>query len=160
MHGFVSRWPTVLICPFPITWDLQCLWEKWKSESEVTQSCPTLCDPWTVAHQAPLSVGFSRQEYQSGLPFPSPQKPTTSLIIMLLQGMFHFILAASDSSSLSWVFNSLTVWGTWCLAMIFFVSMLVNVCNILEPRIWCLFVTSGKFLATISSNIASVLFPL
>ena len=28
--------------------------------------------PWTVAYQAPLSVGFSRQEYWSGLPFPSP----------------------------------------------------------------------------------------
>ena len=28
--------------------------------------------PWTVAHQTPLSVGFSRQEYWSGLPFPSP----------------------------------------------------------------------------------------
>ena len=28
--------------------------------------------PWTVAHQAPLSVGFSRQEYWSGLPFPTP----------------------------------------------------------------------------------------
>ena len=28
--------------------------------------------PWTVAHQAPLSIGFSRQEYWSGLPFPSP----------------------------------------------------------------------------------------
>jgi len=28
--------------------------------------------PWTVAHQAPLSMGFSRQTYQSGLPFPSP----------------------------------------------------------------------------------------
>ena len=28
--------------------------------------------PWTVAHQAPLSMGFSRQEYYSGLPFPSP----------------------------------------------------------------------------------------
>ena len=27
--------------------------------------------PWTVAHQAPLSVGFSRQEYWGGLPFPS-----------------------------------------------------------------------------------------
>ena len=27
---------------------------------------------WTVAHQAPLSMGFSRQEYQNGLPFPSP----------------------------------------------------------------------------------------
>ena len=38
----------------------------------VTQSCPTLCDPRTVAHQAPLSMGFSKQEYWSGLPFPSP----------------------------------------------------------------------------------------
>ena len=28
--------------------------------------------PWTVAYQAPPSVGFSRQEYWSGLPFPSP----------------------------------------------------------------------------------------
>ena len=31
-----------------------------------------LVAPWTVAHQAPLSMGFSRQEYWSGLPFPSP----------------------------------------------------------------------------------------
>ena len=30
--------------------------------------------PWTIAHQAPLSTGFSRQEYWSGLPFPSPNK--------------------------------------------------------------------------------------
>ena len=44
----------------------------YESESEVTQSCPTLCTPWTVAHQAPPSVGFSRQEYWSGLPLPSP----------------------------------------------------------------------------------------
>ena len=29
--------------------------------------------PWTVAHQAPLSMGFPRQEYWSGLPFPSPR---------------------------------------------------------------------------------------
>ena len=28
--------------------------------------------PWTVIHQAPLSVGFSRQEYWRGLPFPTP----------------------------------------------------------------------------------------
>ena len=28
--------------------------------------------PWTVAYQAPLSMGFSKQEYWSGLPFPSP----------------------------------------------------------------------------------------
>ena len=38
----------------------------------VAKSCQTLCDPWTVAHQAPLSLGLPRQEYWSGLPFPSP----------------------------------------------------------------------------------------
>ena len=32
----------------------------------------TFATPWTVAHQAPLSMGFSRQEYWIGLPFPSP----------------------------------------------------------------------------------------
>ena len=36
------------------------------------QFCPTLCDPWTIALQAPLSMGFPRQEYCSGLPLPSP----------------------------------------------------------------------------------------
>ena len=35
------------------------------------QTCPTLCD--LVAHQAPLSMGFSRQEHWNGLPFPSPE---------------------------------------------------------------------------------------
>ena len=36
------------------------------------QFCLTLCNPWTVAHQAPLSMEFSRQEHWSGLPFPPP----------------------------------------------------------------------------------------
>ena len=36
------------------------------------RSCPTLCDHMTVAHQAPLSLGFPGQEYWSGLPFPFP----------------------------------------------------------------------------------------
>ena len=40
--------------------------------SEVTQLCPTLCNPWTVAHQAPQPMGLSRHKYWSGLPFPSP----------------------------------------------------------------------------------------
>ena len=39
----------------------------------VAQSCPTLCNTMTVALQAPLSMGFPREEYQSGLPFPSPR---------------------------------------------------------------------------------------
>ena len=40
--------------------------------SWVAKLCPTLVIPWTVARQAPLSIEFSRQEYCSGLPLPSP----------------------------------------------------------------------------------------
>ena len=38
----------------------------------VAKSCLTLVTPWTVACQAPLSMGFSRQECWNRLPFPSP----------------------------------------------------------------------------------------
>ena len=38
----------------------------------VAQSCLTLATPWAVACRVPLSMGFFRQEYGSGLPFPSP----------------------------------------------------------------------------------------
>ena len=43
-----------------------------ESESEVTQWVWLFATLWTVAYQAPLSMEFSRQEYWSGLPFPSP----------------------------------------------------------------------------------------
>ena len=43
-----------------------------KGEVSIVQSCPALPTLWTVAHQAPLSVEFSRQEYRSRLPFPPP----------------------------------------------------------------------------------------
>ena len=36
------------------------------------QSCPAPCDPMDVAHQAPMSIAFSRQEHWSGLPCPPP----------------------------------------------------------------------------------------
>ena len=67
----------------PLSWDspgkntgvgchflLQCM--KVKHESEVTQLCLTLCDPIDGSPPGPLSLGFSRQEHWSGLPFPSP----------------------------------------------------------------------------------------
>ena len=41
-------------------------------DSLVTKSYLTLATPWSIACQAPLSMGFSKQEYWSGLPFPSP----------------------------------------------------------------------------------------
>ena len=54
---------------------------KVKSESEVAQSCQTFATPQTVAYQAPLSMGFSRQEYWSGLPLPSLDKPAANIIL-------------------------------------------------------------------------------
>ena len=44
----------------------------------IAQSCLTLCTPWTIVHQASLSIEFSSQEYWSGLLFRSPYTYTTS----------------------------------------------------------------------------------
>ena len=51
--------------------------------------------PWTVAHEAPLSIGLSQQEYWSGLPFPPPGdqpnagiKPTSPMALTLGGGFF------------------------------------------------------------------------
>ena len=51
----------------------------------------TLCNPWTVAYQAPLSMGFSWQDYWSGLPFPSSgnlPKPGIKQMPHVLTGEF------------------------------------------------------------------------
>ena len=67
----------------------------------VTKLCPTLATPWTVACQAPLSMGFSRQAYWSGLPFPSPgdlpdpgikpRSPVLQILYWLSYDGSHFV---------------------------------------------------------------------
>ena len=47
-----------------------------------TKSCLTLATPWTVACQASLTMGFSRQEYWSGLPFPSPREACVTFVFI------------------------------------------------------------------------------
>ena len=47
---------------------------KWKNKVKSLSCVWLLVTPWTAAHQAPPSMGFSRQEYWSGLPLPSPPK--------------------------------------------------------------------------------------
>ena len=45
---------------------------KWKVKVKSLSHVQLFVTPWTVAYQAPLSMGFSRQEYWGGFPFPSP----------------------------------------------------------------------------------------
>ena len=45
---------------------------KWKVKVKLFSGVWLLATPWTAAHQAPPSMGFSRQEYWSGVPLPSP----------------------------------------------------------------------------------------
>ena len=70
--------------------------------------------PWIVAHQAPLSMGFSRQEYWSGLPCPSPGdlpdpgiRPVSLSLVLQLEGGFFITSTTweaqiSVSSSMKW----------------------------------------------------------
>ena len=50
----------------------KCKMKLGRKKKDSTKLCPTLEIPQTLAHQALLSMGFSRQEYWSGLLFPSP----------------------------------------------------------------------------------------
>ena len=66
---------------------------------KLLQSCPTLCDLWTVACKAPLSMGFSRQEYWSGLPCPPPgdlPNPGIESVFLVFwigrQVLYHFVI--------------------------------------------------------------------
>ena len=81
---------------------LQCV--KVKSEREVAPSCPTLSDPMDCSPPGPPSMGFSRQEYWSGVPLPSPKKT------MFLFKYFHKWTKLSHgflqrTQNKSWTYN-------------------------------------------------------
>jgi len=80
----------------------------------VTKLCPTLCDPMTVAHQGPLSIGFPRQEYWSEFSFPSPgDLPDPGIEPTLQADSFplshpessHLFLAVVVVQLLNWVWH-------------------------------------------------------
>ena len=55
---------------------------KWKVKGKSLNRVWLLATPWTAAYQAPLSMGFSKQEYWSGVPLPSPKRPAEPYLIM------------------------------------------------------------------------------
>ena len=56
---------------------------KWKVKVKSFSRVRPSGTSWTAAHQAPPSMGFSRQEYWSGVPLPSPKWHATSLQVMI-----------------------------------------------------------------------------
>ena len=80
----------------------------------VSISCSVMSDsfmtPWTAAHQAPLSIGFPRQEYWSGLPFPSPWAlPNPGIELSLLhcrQILYHLSLQRSPFLKNKYLFST------------------------------------------------------
>ena len=90
------------------------------------QSCPTLETPETAAHRAPPSLGFSRQEYWSGVPLPSPLLDIDTCKYLSLLSVFKrlvvdllgavldlrcFILVAVNKG---WLFSCCSVWASHC----------------------------------------------
>ena len=73
----------------------------------VTKLCPTLATPQTAAHQAPLSMGFSRQQYWSAWPFPppgdlphagtEPRSPTLQ-VVFCIAGRFFLLTEPPEKS--------------------------------------------------------------
>ena len=65
---------------------------KWKVKAKLLSSVRLLATPWTAAHQAPPSMGFSRQEYWSGVPLPSPQNTAIEIQILPRQILERYAL--------------------------------------------------------------------
>ena len=76
---------------------------KWKVKVKSLSRVRLLATPWTAAHQAPPSMGFSRQEYWSGVPLPSPQEAWGTSKTMRLLGHIHFLIfSLSQATAFRW----------------------------------------------------------
>ena len=62
---------------------------KWKVKVKLLSHVRLLTTPWTAAYQAPLSMGFSRQEYWSGVPLPSPPDSSYFALYFILHSICH-----------------------------------------------------------------------
>ena len=62
---------------------------KWKVKGKLLSCVQLSATPWTAAYQAPPSMGFSRQEYWSGVPLPSPTYVFGWLHILSTKRFFH-----------------------------------------------------------------------
>ena len=100
MQHIAAKWPPLLdqhawlsdtqpLLRKNILWFQTTLFEPKWSESVSHSVVSDSATPWTVAHQAPLSMRFPRQEYWSGLPFPSPGDLPNPGLLHCRQILYH-----------------------------------------------------------------------
>ena len=99
--------------------------------------------PWTVAHQAPLSMGFSRQEYWSALPFPFPGNLSnpgiepTFLMSPALAGEFFTTNTTWGALQWMWGISKLELLADSCLPETSWHYGYLNQTAVCLWRIWC-----------------------
>ena len=92
---------------------------KWKVKVKSLSHVQLSATPWTAAHQAPLSMGFSRQEYWSGVPLPSPLSSITVTLFLKFPSLLFTSNLCKVSTSVwfigqkeSWELRVLSCY--WC----------------------------------------------
>ena len=83
---------------------------KWKVKVKSLNRVWLLATPWTAAHQAPPSMGFSRQEYWSGVPLPSPRSYEVLRKSHWLHGSFFFFYLILKEWQIFYIYCE----GHWC----------------------------------------------
>ena len=96
---------------------------KWKVKVKLLSRVQLLVTPWTAAYQAPPSMGFSRQEYWSGVPLPSPQLDIDTGISLWTLSFIQLVCMIASFLLLYWqvpIYYDLWVWGYAWDNLIFF----------------------------------------
>ena len=104
---------------------------KWKVKVKSLSSVRLLATPWTTAHQAPPSMGFSRQEYWSGMPLPSLQ---VSIRCYFLLPTSQKIRGEAIVLLLLW--HAQKILEKWCINLLFEKEMKIE---IVSKRNGCIF---------------------
>ena len=89
---------------------------KWKVKVKLLSHVQLLVTPWTAAYQAPPSMGFSRQEYWSGVPLPSPQLDIDARISLWPLSFIQLVCMIA-SLLLYWQVLIYPSWVTWSLSL-------------------------------------------
>ena len=95
---------------------------KWKVKVKSLSHVRPSATPWTAAYQAPLSMGFSRQEYWSEVPLPSPKRSLVFPILLFSSISLHWSLRKAFLSLLAILWSSAFRWVQYAYSISFLFS--------------------------------------